>query len=74
VAGFKVSAEEKLIRGKGPNVFYFTRETQEFHMGCMTYLNMGTICHPTNVCVGHTGQLLAVWFQQLGHNLMVDLL
>jgi len=35
---------------------------------------MGTICHLTNVCVGHTGQLLAVCFQQLGPSLRVDLL
>jgi hypothetical protein len=49
MAGFKVSTEETLVREKGPNVFYFTRKTQEFHMSSMTYLNMGTICCPTNV-------------------------
>ena len=49
MAVFKVSTEETLVREKGPNVFYFTRKSQEFLMGCMTYLNMGTICHPANV-------------------------
>jgi len=32
----KASTEENLVGDKEQNMLYFTRKTQEFHMGCMT--------------------------------------
>ena len=37
MVGFKASTEENLVREKEQNIFYFTRKTQEFHMGYMTF-------------------------------------
>jgi len=36
MAGLKASTEEKLIREKERNIFYFNRKAQEYHMGYRT--------------------------------------
>jgi len=36
MAGLKASTEEKLVREKERNMFYFTRKREEFHMGYRT--------------------------------------
>jgi hypothetical protein len=36
MAGLKASTEEKLVREKERNMFYFTRKREEFHMSYRT--------------------------------------
>jgi hypothetical protein len=57
MAGLKVSTHENLVRETEQNMFYFTRKTYEFHVGCKTTRHTAPFLCPLTLSTGCNGAI-----------------